>query len=63
MKIVQISDLEGNRAYAKTHADDASVEGLSTFVKTAVKEYIDENYYTKEEVDQAIKTAMKGGAS
>lgn len=62
-KIMQLSDFEGNRAYAKTHADDDSVEGLTKFVNNLIKgtsTNIDlTDYLTKEEIKQLLSDSIK----
>lgn len=62
-KIMQLSDFEGNRAYAKTHADDDSVEGLTKFVNNLIKgtsTNIDlTDYFTKEEIKQLLSDSIK----
>lgn len=62
-KIMQVSDFEGNRAYAKTHADDDSVEGLTNFVNSLIKgtsTNIDlTDYFTKEEIKQLLSDSIK----
>lgn len=62
-KIMQLSDFEGNRAYAKTHADDDSVEGLTKFVNNLIKgtsTNIDlTDYFTKEEIKQLLSESIK----
>lgn len=62
-KIMQVSDFEGNRAYAKTHADDDSVQGLTSFVNNLIKgasTSVDlTNYFTKEEIKQLLSDSIK----
>ncbi|MCH4010378.1 MAG: hypothetical protein LKE77_08240 [Companilactobacillus sp.] len=62
-KIMQLSDFEGNKAYAKTHADDDSVEGLTNFVNSLIKgtsTNIDlTDYFTKEEIKQLLSDSIK----
>ena len=62
-KIMQVSDFEGNRAYAKTHADDDSVEGLTDFVNSLIKNTSNNvdltDYFTKEEIKQLLSDSIK----
>ena len=58
---MQLSDFEGNKAYAKTHADDDSIEGLTKFVNSLIKDVdVDlTDYFTKEEIKQLLSDSIK----
>ncbi|KRK64367.1 hypothetical protein FC72_GL000538 [Companilactobacillus tucceti DSM 20183] len=60
---MQLSDFEGNRAYAKTHADDDSVEGLTEFINSLIKNTSNNvdltDYFTKEEIKQLLSDSIK----